>query len=210
LRCMLRYRTIAGIRLHIQFSEKKIIAMYGCVRNIMTKDVPRTFSGVVEVDETYIGAQWRNRKWSVRKLGTKKGRGTFKLAVFGIYERKRSMVRAFIVPDVKKKTLMSIMKKHIKKGSTIYSDAYQLYRETVKEGYVHDFVDHKQGEYGKGPVNSNGMEGFWGVLKRRLKTTGGIRENRLHLYLAEDVWRYNNRKLTEEQKIERILSKLGG
>ncbi len=53
------------------------------------------------------------------------------------------------------------------------------------------------------------MEGFWGVLKRRLKTTGGIRRERLHLYVAEEVWRYNQRKLTEEQQIERLLTLLG-
>ena len=102
------------------------------------------------------------------------------------------------------------MKKYIITGSTIYSDAYQLYQETVKEGYFHDFVDHKKHEYGKGDVNSNGMEGFWGVLKRRLKVTGGIRMARLHLYVAEEAWRYNYRKLPEEEKIARILKRIGG
>lgn len=179
----------------------------------MADDVPSQLSGTVEVDETYIGAQWRNRPWSVRKRGTKKGRGTVKQAIFGIYERRRGVVRAFFVPNVRKHTLMALIKAHIAVGSTIYSDAYQLYRETVREGYEHAFVDHKQHEYSRGRIHSNSMEGFWGVLKRRLKTTGGIRANRLPLYVAEEVWRYNFRRLSETEKIERLLDllkKVGG
>lgn len=118
------------------------------------------------------------------------------------------MVRVFIVPDVLKRTLMPLIKATVVIGSTIYSDAYQLYQETPKEGYRHAFVDHHQHEYGRGEVNSNGMEGFWGVLKRRLKTTGGIRRERLYLYVAEEVWRYNYRKLPEAEQIERILTLL--
>lgn len=143
----------------------------------------------------------------------KRSRGTSKQPVFGLLERERGVVRAFLVPNVKKETLLPIIRKNVKKGSWIYSDAYQLYQETPKYGYRHAFVDHKQHEYARGTVHSNGMEGFWGILKRRLKTTGGIRKERLHLYVAEEVWRYNNRKLSEKEKVERLLDflkKFGG
>lgn len=177
-------------------------------RKIMATDVPELLSGIVEVDETYIGAQWRNRPWSVRKHGTKKGRGTSKQAIFGIHERRRSVVRAFFVPDVRNHTLLSLIRAHVALGSTIYSDAYQLYQNVIKDGYRHAFVDHKQHEYARGSVHSNGMEGFWGVLKRRLKTTGGVRMSRLPLYVAEEVWRYNFRTLSETEQVERLLDLL--
>jgi len=45
----------------------------------------------------------------------------------------------------------------------------------------------------------NCLESFWGYLKRRLAPKGGIRE-RLPLYLAEYVWRYNHRSLSLEQQ----------
>jgi transposase-like protein len=187
--------------------------MSGVLRQVMAQDVPVLLSGVVEVDETYIGAQWRNRPWSVRKHGTKKGRGTSKQAIFGIHERTRGVVRAFFVPNVRSGTLLPLIRKHVAPGSTIYSDAYQLYQNVVKDGYRHAFVDHARHEYARGPVNSNGMEGFWGVLKRRLKTTGGIRLSRLPHYVAEEVWRYNFRSLSETEKVERLLDllqKVGG
>jgi transposase-like protein len=208
LRCFLRYKTVAGVRMHTRQSRPVVMRMSTMARTIMAHDVPPRLSGICEVDETYIGAQWRNRPWSVRKKGTKKGRGTTKQAIFGIHERSRSVVRAFFVPDVRKHTLLPIIRSHVAPGSTIYSDAYQLYQNVTKYGYCHAFVDHKQHEYVRGPVHSNGMEGFWGVLKRRLKTTGGIRASRLPEYVAEEVWRYNFRSLPEAEKIERLLDLL--
>ena len=174
----------------------------------MSYDLPTVFWGVVEADETYIAGTWYNKSWDVRKHGTKRGRGTTKQPVFGLLDRNRKQVRAWLVPDVKKKTLMPIMKTHITPGSTIYSDAYQLYQETVKEGYAHDFVDHHQNEYARGVVSTNHMEGFWGILKRRLRSTGGVRRERLHWYVNEECWRYNHLSYSEEEKIERLLDLL--
>jgi len=55
-------------------------------------------------------------------------------------------------------------------------------------------LKHYEGEYsgGKG-YHINDLEGFWGYLKRRLSAKGGIRKERLPLYLAEYVWKYNHR-----------------
>ena len=83
-----------------------------------------------------------------------------------------------------------------------------LYQETVKEGYAHDFVDHHQNEYARGVVSTNHMEGFWGILKRRLRSTGGVRRERLHWYVNEECWRYNHLSYSEEEKIERLLDLL--
>ncbi len=123
------------------------------------------------------------------------------------------MVRIWVVPNVLKRTLMPIITRHIALGSTIYSDGYQLYQETVYEGYTHDFVDHHQNEYARGEVSTNAMEGFWGLLKRRLRSTGGIRRERFYWYAAEEAWRYNHRKIPETAKVELLLdllSKFGG
>jgi len=70
-------------------------------------------------------------------------------------------------------------------------------------------VEHGKGEYSdcKG-THINGLEGFRGYLKRKLVSKGGIRRERLHLYLAEYVWRYNNRKLSNEQKVKKIIGLL--
>lgn len=70
-----------------------------------------------------------------------------------------------------------------------------LHRLAAK-GYVHRLVDNSKHEYSDGKGNHiNGLEGFWGYLKKKLAAKGGIRRERLLLYLGEYVWRFNNRKL---------------
>jgi hypothetical protein len=41
----------------------------------MTQDVPEIFLGTVEVDETYLGGQWKNKRKMIRDKGPKRGRG---------------------------------------------------------------------------------------------------------------------------------------
>jgi transposase-like protein len=54
-------------------------------------------------------------------------------------------------------------------------------------GYVHCLVNHGE-KQGKGN-HINGLEGFWGDLKRKLASKGGITTQKLPLYLAEYFWR---------------------
>ncbi|MCK9593295.1 MAG: transposase, partial [Methanoregula sp.] len=54
------------------------------IRIVLVKDVPEIFSGTVEVDETYVGGQWKNKRKTIRDHGTKRGRDTKKQPVFGI------------------------------------------------------------------------------------------------------------------------------
>ena len=79
------------------------------------------------------------------------------------------------------------------------------------KGYVHRLVKHQEGEYSDRKGNHvNGLEGFWGYLKRRLAAKGGIRRERLPLYLAEYVWRYNHRKESIEIQKKQLLNLLKG
>ena len=75
----------------------------------------------------------------------------------------------------------------------------------VTRGYLHRTVEHREEEYARGKNHINGLEGFFGYLKRQLASRGGIRRERLPLYLAEYVWRYNNRKLPLNQQINKLL-----
>jgi len=102
-------------------------------------------------------------------------------------------------------------------GAIVCSDTFRSYTGVAAKGYVHRLVRHEQQEYSDGQGSHiNGLEGFWGYLKRMLAAKGGIREERLPLYLAEYVWRYNHRGLEIKDQIKCILAlleskyKLGG
>ena len=51
------------------------------------KNIPDIFSGMVEVDETYIGAQWNHKRHRAKAGGSKRGRGSCNSPVFGILGR---------------------------------------------------------------------------------------------------------------------------
>jgi len=189
-------------------NRQRILRALTLVREAMIKDVPKVFSGIVEVDETYIGGQWKNKRKKQRKIEAKRGRGTLKTLVFGILCR-GGKVWAQVVPNVEAKTLMPLIDKRVTPGSIICSDTWKSYTGIAARGYVHRLVEHGKGEYADAHGNHiNGLEGFWGYLKRRLTAKGGIRKERLPLYLAEYVWRYNHRKNSIDQNVKNILKLL--
>jgi transposase-like protein len=167
------------IEVETGLNKKRILRALLVVREIMAHDVPEVFSGTVEVDETYIGGQWKNKRKATRKEGTKRGRGTKKTPVFGILCR-GGKVWAEIVPNAQPDTLQPLIKQRVKQGSVICSDTYWSYTGIAAKGYVHRLVEHGKGQYSDGKGNHiNGLEGFWGYLKRKLAAKGGIRKSRL-------------------------------
>lgn len=170
----------------------------------MVQDVLEVFESSVEVDETYLGGQWKNKRLSVkRKVSqSKRGRGTTKQAVFGILCRS-GKVWAKLIDSVEAKQLQPRIIKQVKQGSIICSDTWRGYTCIAAKGYVHRLVSHSKNKYADGKGNHiNGLEGFWGYLKRKFAAKGGIKKERLHLYLGEYFWRYNHRNMNfkEAQK----------
>jgi len=70
----------------VGFSEYKVLRCCQITRGVMLRDIPEDFEGTVEVDETYLGGQWKNKNKSQRRkeVESKRGRGTTKQPVFGI------------------------------------------------------------------------------------------------------------------------------
>lgn len=149
-------------------------------RKAMTKDVPGVFSGTVEVDETYLGGQKKNKRKSQLKKEpeSKRGRGTTKQPVFGILTR-RGKVFARLVDDTEAQDLLPIITKKVRAGSRVCSDTWRAYTGLAAEGYGHRTVEHGEKEYVRGKNHINGLEGFWGYLKRKLAAKGGVKRQYL-------------------------------
>ena len=193
---------------HTELNKKRVLRALEKVRIALVQDVLEVFSGTVEVDETYLGGAWKNKRKVVRNTGTRRGRGTSKQPVFGILCR-NGQVWAEIVDNVDENTLLPLITKQVKRGSIVCSDTWKAYTGIAAKGYVHRLVHHGEGEYSDRKGNHiNGLEGFWGYLKRKLASKGGISRQRLPLYLAEYVWRYNHRADPERIKIQRIIQLL--
>jgi transposase len=127
--------------------------------------------------------------------------------VFGILCR-GGQVWAQVVPDLAIRTLFPLIRRQVRRGSIICT-ALRLYTGIAANGYVHRLVQHDQGVFcSRQGTHINGLEGFWGYFKRRLAAKGGIRRERLPLYVAEYVWRYNHRRLSVDQQVQLLLSLL--
>lgn len=193
----------------VNISKYKLLKILTLTRIEMTKNFPEAFEGIVEVDETYVGGKWINKRKSVKlKRKSKRGRGTSKQPVFGILCR-NGQVWAELIEGVEANDLQPKIEKQVKKGSTICSDTWRGYTGITSKGYVHRLVNHSQREYSDRKGNHiNGLEGFWGYLKRKLAAKGGIRKSKLHLYLGEYVWRYNHRKLNFKERENLLFKRL--
>jgi len=182
------------------------------VREAMKQRGGKLF-GTVEVDETYIGGAWKNKAIHIRRQGSKRGRGTNKQCVFGIVCRAAQQARVWLVPNAQRRTLIPIIRSQTKIGSSVYTDGHKAYRILPKYGYVHEWVDHDAGEFVRGDVHTQTMDGFWGLLKTHLDSIGGIKGKNASYFVGEYLWRYNFRHLTRGEKINRIvdlLARIGG
>jgi transposase-like protein len=181
-----------------KINRNTINRYYNIFRKIIyskqVKDLEKIF-GKAELDKSYFGAK-RGRGIS-EKL--KRGRGTLKQPVFGIFERS-GRVYTEIVPDCKKYTLQAIILGKIEKETVIYSDGWRGYNGLVDVGYdKHYRVNHNK-EFSKGNgVHINGIESFWSFCKRRMTKFNGVKNNfELHLKECEWRWKRNGDNLEKE------------
>ena len=196
-----------NIALRTSIERKRVMRALTIVRRVLTKDVQKS-SPVLWKWTKPIWGQWKNKRKSIRDLGTKLGRGTKKQPVFGILCR-NCQVWAEVVEDVEAVTLQLLISKKVSTGSVVCSDTWKAYSGIAAKGYVHLLVNHGERQYSDGKGNHiNGLEGFWGFLKRKLVSKGGIRKEKLPLYLGEYVWRYNQRSDSDKDKIKRIIKLL--
>lgn len=178
-------------------------AMAHNIRSLMVEN-PTEFCGIIEVDETYIGGKRKAR--GENKIGYT-GREN-KTIVFGMYER-TGKVKAFIVKNTSKKDLLPIIQKYATKGSTIYSDEHAPYKDLSKLGYQHDFVTHKDYEWGNGGVTTNRIESFWSYIKNSMRGTyKHVSRKWLENYLNEYTFRYNHIGISEREQFDELLRKL--
>lgn len=186
------------------------------IRKAMESDTPTFLLNPIEMDETYIGGQRKNKRLHLRRIQAKKGHGTDKLPIVGLFSRATGKVYVEVLErklDIKK--IFQIIEKHVSLGSKIYTDGFKMYRGLTSIGYCHEYVDHDGGELVRGDIHTNNIEGFWGILKRKLSCIGGMRRTNLHFFVAEIVWRFNHRnQILKEQENEllKLISpkKFGG
>ena len=143
--------------------------------------------GIVEIDETFIG----------KKADRPKRRGyAHKHAIMSLVERRPAgaVIRSFHVGGTAAADLLPVIKANVDSGSHIMTDEAGQYAHLNKHFAGHDFTTHSTGEYGRGIIHTNTVEGYYSVFKRgMIGIYQHCSEDHLHRYVAEFDFRYNNR-----------------
>lgn len=176
---------------------------------------PKTGGGPIEVDETHVGGKLQNMHARRRRALKLAERGVHKTPVMGMLDREARQVRAKVIPNVQRESLMNEILDRIEKGSTIYTDAATGYDGLKAEAYIHETVTHIS-EYVRGEVHTQGIENFWSLLKRGLHGTYvSVEPFHLGKYVDEQVFRYNNRAtkdnpLNDSDRFLGLLAQVSG
>lgn len=161
---------------------------------------------VVEIDETYVGGKEKNKhrnKRSASNIG-----GTGKEIAFSLVER-GGRVRSHHVPSVTARTLRPILEAQIDAATTVMSDDGGA--RVSKMFAKHATVNHSIGEYVRGEVHTNTIEGYFSILKRGIiGTYHHVSQQHLKRYLAEFDFRYNERSALNVTDLERATKAVKG
>jgi transposase-like protein len=131
-----------------------------------------------------------------KKDRPKRGRGTSKIPVVGIVERDGN-----VVAEVMKYTTYSNLKTMVEKyvnedHSVLLTDAYKGYNK-MHNIIEHIKIDHHKMFSYKG-INTNSIESFWAIIERGIMGQyHKVSLKYLPKYVAEFVYKYNNRHDTE-------------
>jgi transposase-like protein len=160
--------------------------------------------GIVEIDETFIG----------RRVGAAEvaGGASHKHAVLTLVSRDGE-ARSFLVDRANTDNIMPIVRRNLSSEAKVVTDDAGYYRNLNAE-YLHAFVNHSAGQYGRGVIHTNTIEGYFSIFKRGMKGVyQHCSEKHLHRYLAEFDFRYSHRVrlgVDDVQRAERTLKGVVG
>lgn len=137
--------------------------------------------GLVEIDKAFIGGK------------DKQGEDD-KSVVLGMVERGGELVTRAI-KDRRGISVTPHIMTNVQRGARVATDSAKAFENLNFQGYRHAAVNHRAGEYVRGPVHTNTIEAFWAWLKRGINGTHvWVSKKHLPKYLAEFEYRFNLRK----------------
>lgn len=140
----------------------------------------------VEVDETFL-LRDPDREH-------KSGGASHKMKVLSLLDRETGRTRSMVLQNLRKEEIAPIVMANLAREARLMTDESLLYRKIGREFAEHSVVRHNFGEYVRGDVYTNTIEGFFSIFKRGMR---GVYQHcskkHLHRYLAEFDFRYSNR-----------------
>jgi transposase-like protein len=177
------------------------------IRKAMVRSDRKKLSGIVEVDETYIGGE---------EYGNSSGRGAGNKVLVAVAveleetgkatktgTKAPGRVRLSVVPDASKESLQAFIENNVEHGSEVITDGWPSYAFLSKKGYGHKV-------YAQSKIKSKSKTDeetlphvhlITSLLKRWLLGThqGAVSDKHMQAYLEEYTFRFNRRKAAKRR-----------
>lgn len=164
--------------------------------------------GIVEVDETFVGGKARNRPGRVSGA---RGGTAGKASVIGAVERKGAIVAQVVRNGLGGPEAQQFIDSVVAPdASMVVTDAHQAFK--ALQGYPqHEIINHFKGEFRRGKIHTNTIEGVWAQLKRQINGTHHwVSPKHLQQYVSEMAWRMSRREMTAQERVNAICTAVEG
>ena len=188
---------------------KTALRMAHQIKKLMASDNEK-LSGVVELDETYVGGLHRNMHKKKRDELNKLGTGSIsKTPVFAMLQRGDGKIAVYVlnIQQINGRTLQPIIIDNVEQGAKIITDNHGAY-VNLKDNFDHSIVQHEKGEYVRDKAHTNTVEGFFSILKRTIKGTHiHVSKEHMQKYVDEVAFRYLH-KSNQDTMFESVLNRI--
>lgn len=185
----------------LEMRQATVWSMMHRVRKALVDD-GALLSGLVEMDEAYVGGKPRKRNRRDDDIDAPRGRGTKKVPVVGAVERGgRLKARTVNKTDMTADDMQALVLDMIDpRHSVLTTDEYSGYG-SLNNIIAHRTINHSRsyverdifsGQFGA--IHTNTIESVWAILKRAvIGQFHHVSRKYLPLYLNEITFRYNVR-----------------
>jgi transposase-like protein len=170
------------------------------------------FGGAVQVDESWIGGEPKNRhrnnpREQPRAYGT-----TDKQPVVSLVHYETRSAHTRVVADVTAKSLLPAIQEVMDpKRTHLHTDSARAYQQIAHGFAAHEYVNHSAGEYVRGNISTNLNEGYFSQLKRSIDGTHHhVSVEHLQRYLNQFDFLYTHCKRTDSDRMRLVIGNVTG
>lgn len=194
----------------LQISYRAALFLMHRIRHAMAPTGPEPkLTGTVEADETYVGGKPRYRGTASNPIN-KRGRGTKKQPVAAVLQR-GGTVRTRVIPSVNSQNLRRMLRDNVDSSARVMTDKEAGYKGVASEFASHETVDHGAGEYVRGDVTTNAIEGFFARVKRGINGVyHNVSKEHLHRYMDHFAFLHNTREMNDGERTLALLNATKG